>query len=106
MKKPKPKAKQSGYIPRESLMNSYRVTPELCDVLGIKIQEDKNSSTRQINIDFDFLKEYSRKSVMLQSFTNATPKDFSVNKRKSQGDELQLESSKLALVLKRIRNNQ
>lgn len=41
---------------------------------------------------------------MIQSLTNAKPEDFDDLKRGSIGEDFQFESSRLELVLKRIKN--
>jgi hypothetical protein len=95
---------KSKYQSRESLMNSYKITPELSKALGYDIQNEKKASLRHINIDLENLKRYSRNSTMLQSLTNLNQDDVfkSQTSTYSNPEENQFESSKLAHVLKKL----
>ena len=95
---------KSKYMSRDSLQGTYRITNELFDALGFKSDDNKKASLWHIQLDMNFLNSYSRKSIMLQSLTNAKPEDFEDTKRSSLGEDLNFDSSKLDLILKRIRN--
>lgn len=98
--------KKSKYISRDSGVSSYKITPELSRALGISFGTDKKASLRQIHLDIENLKRYSRSSVMIRSLTNVNPDDLKLSHGSSSGNEDgQFESSKLALVLKKIQNN-
>ena len=96
---------KSKYQSRESLMNSYKITPELSKALGLDAVNDKKASLRHINIDLENLKRYSRNSLMIQSLTNVNNDEInrSPSSNLQSSEEAQFESSKLAHVLAKLR---
>lgn len=98
--------KKSKYQSRDSVLSSYKITPELYKALGINISDDKKASLKHVNIDLENLKRYSRNSLMIRSLTNVNPEDLSASHGSSgKNEENQFESSKLALVLKKLKNS-
>lgn len=98
--------KRNNYNITDSVKSSYKMTPELSQALGLDAMQAKKASLRQINIDMESLKRYSKKnSILLQSLTNVNVDDLQSSIGSISQESSQFESSKLALVLKKIKNN-
>jgi len=100
--------KKNKYQARDSVMSSYKFTPELSKALGLDLAHEKKASLKQIHIDLENLKRYSRTSIMINSLTNInTIEDpfASQSSGSNNNEEGKFESSKLAMVLKRLQNS-
>lgn len=98
--------KRSKYQARDSALSSYKITTELSKALGLNIIDNKKASLRHVNLDLESLKRYSRNSFMIQSLTNINSDDLkSSTGSANKGEENQFESSKLASVLQKLKNN-
>lgn len=65
-------------------------------------QENKKASLN-VKIDFEFLKRYSRESIVIKSLTNANPSEFDENPWFRE--ECQFDASKIPLVLKKLKKD-
>ena len=98
--------RRNKYQARDSVMSSYKFTPELYRALGLDFTGEKKASLKHIHIDIKELKRYSRNSIMLKSLTGMNDAE-EVHDSHSSGkmmNEGKFESTKLTNIVKKLQN--
>jgi serine/threonine protein kinase len=98
--------RKNKYQARDSVMSSYKFTPELYKALGLDFTGEKKASLKHIHIDIKELKRYSRNSFMLKSLTGVNDAE-EVHDSHSSGkmmNEGKFESTKLTNIVKKLQN--